>query len=469
MRDTRLPSGLSLVLLLSVSCVAASGSSSPAISELPPKAQASLRAVQRNVNGLPARQTRKPGIAPTEGPWAQLAQPLATPDQSGGAFGTSVAISGDVMVVGELYPFDSQIGEALVFIRPTTGGLNNWTQSAVLVPSDGTDDDLFASSVAISGKTIVVGSPPYAACNGCGPGRAYVYVEPAVGWSGTLTETAELTASDAITGAALGSSVSVSGDTVVAGAPGEMPGAAYVFVKPTSGWVSMTQTAKLTASNKVATNQLGVAVSISGDTVVAGAPYASDISPPIGTAYVFTKPVAGWTNATQTAALTASDGSSFDQFGKSVYVSRNTVVAGAPYSVGRTAYTGAAYVFVEPAGGWRNMTQNAKLTAPDGQTDDLFGSAVAISVNTVVSGAPQRSPGWRNSRGFPAWWQAGGAYVFTESGSSWTHASVQVLNGSDAHNDDQLGSSVAISGDLVIAGAPYLGKYWGGAFVFVKH
>jgi FG-GAP repeat len=59
--------------------------------------------------------------------------------------------------------------------------------------------------------------------------------------------------------------------------------------------------------------------------------------------------------------------------------------------------------------------------------------------------------------------------MFTKSDSSWTHASVQVLNGSDAHNDDLTGSAVAIDSDVVVAGAPKLGKYVGAAFVFVKH
>jgi hypothetical protein len=457
MRSARSTLTLSLIFLLSSLC-AASDSSPLVTSDLPPDAQATISVAVRGNDAA---------AAPTKGPWAQLAQPTATADQSGFYFGTSVAVSGNVMVVGELYAFTgSGVGEALVFIRPKTGGLNNWTQSAVLVPSDGRNTDLFASSVAMSGSTIVVGSPP--SCNTCGPGRAYVYVEPAGGWSGTLTETAELTASDGTNGAALGSSVSISSDTVVAGAPGEMPGGAYVFVKPASGWVSGTQTAKLTASNGVAGNQLGVSVSISGGTVVAGAPLATKTNPP-GAAYVFREPAGGWKNMTESATLTASDGASFDQLGQAVAISGDTVVAGAPSAMGRTAHSGAAYIFEKPAGGWKNMTQTAKLAAPDGQKYDLFGSAVAISGNTVVSGASQRSPGWLNSRGYPAWWLAGGTYVFTKSGSGWTKASVQVLNGSDAHNDDLMGSSVAISGDLVVTGAPKLGKYLGAAFVFVRH
>ena len=76
----------------------------------------------------------------------------------------------------------------------------------------------------------------------------------------------------------------------------------------------------------------------------------------------------------QLAELTASDGTSNDQFGFSAAVSGTTVVVGAPYaSVGNNQAQGAAYIFVKPESGWENMTQVAKLTASDGKALDLFG------------------------------------------------------------------------------------------------
>jgi hypothetical protein len=381
----------------------------------------------------------------------------------------SVAVGGNIVVVGQPYNYSGNfVGEAFVFVKPTTGDWNNLTQSAVLSPSDGLSTDLFASSVAISGNTIVVGSPPNPFNNNAGPGRAYIYVRPSGGWSGQLTQTAELTASDGANGALIGTSVSISGNTAVAGAPGETPGGAYVYVMPANGWVNMTQTAKLTASDGVPKDQFGNSVSISGGTIVAGAPGANGINTQAGAAYVFTKQAGGWGNMTQTAKLTASDGASFDQLGLAAAVNGGTVVAGATAAMGRIAHTGAAYVYAEPAGGWKNATEAAKLIAPDGQSGDLFGSAVSISNSNAVVGAPQRSPGPLDSRGYPAWWKAGGAYVFAKLGSGWTQTSVQVLNGSDAHNDDLLGSSVSIDGNFAAAGAPNLGRYTGGAFVFAK-
>lgn len=459
-------------LLLLPLCAIAADKSVHSIGELPPEASAAIwHALERSRSVFPeGLQQRQASSPPTEGPWVQLAQPVASPGHFGEFFGTSVGVSGNIVVISQLYTgIGNGNGEALVFLRPATGAWNSLTPSAILVPSDGASTNLFGSSLAISGNTIVVGSPPNPLCPICNPGRAYVYVEPAGGWSGILTETAELTASDAASGSAVGTSVSISGNTVVVGAPGEMPGAAYVFVKPASGWVNATETAKLTSSDGLATDQFGTSVSISGNNIVVGAPNATGSSSQTGAAYIFTQPAGGWTDMTQTAKLTASDGASYDQMGFSVASSGGTIVAGAPYAAGISGGTGSAYIFVEPAGGWSNSTQTAKLIAPDGETGDTFGSAVAIANSTVAAGAPQRSRGPLNFRGYPPWWKEGGVYVFAKSGSGWTQTSVQVVNGTDARNDDLLGASVAISGDLVVGGAPYLGKYAGAAFVFTKY
>ena len=114
----------------------------------------------------------------------------------------------------------------------------------------------------------------------------------------------------------------------------------------------MTQTAKLTASDgAVGRLSFGVSVSISGNTVVAGAEIAKvNGNLDQGAAYVFTEPASGWTNMTQTAKLTASDGTEFDCFGSGVSISGNTVVVGAlEKTVGGNQYQGAAYVFAVPA------------------------------------------------------------------------------------------------------------------------
>ena len=89
----------------------------------------------------------------------------------------------------------------------------------------------------------------------------------------------------------------------------------------------------------------------------------------------------------QTAKLTASDGAAGDQLGWSVAISGNTVVVGAfGATIGSNAEQGAAYVFVKAGATWTTMTETAKLTASDGAAGDRLGFSVGISGDTVVAG-----------------------------------------------------------------------------------
>jgi nucleoside-specific outer membrane channel protein Tsx len=130
-----------------------------------------------------------------------------------------------------------------------------------------------------------------------------------------------------------------------------------------------------------------------------------------------------------------------------VAISGNTIVLGVPTG------PGAAYVFTNVGGTW---TQQAKLTASDGDTSDLFGTSVAISDHTVLAGAPGAMLNGHAGQG--------AAYVFTNSGGPWTQQAR--LTASDGGANDQLGASVAASGTAVVAGAPYADSLNGAAYVF---
>jgi hypothetical protein len=142
-------------------------------------------------------------------------------------------------------------------------------------------------------------------------------------------------------------------------------GAAYVFVKPGAGWGTMTETARLTASDGAVGDQLGQSVGISGDTVVVGAWRDDSVR---GSAYVFLKPGGGWGAMTETGKLTASDGADNDEFGRSVGISGDTVVVGAP---GHDSNRGAAYVFSLDTDddGVADDVDNCPDTANPGQED----------------------------------------------------------------------------------------------------
>jgi hypothetical protein len=296
-----------------------------------------------------------------------------------------------------------------VFVAPDEDDWENATETAKLTASDGAAGDGFGSAVSVSGNTVVAGSSAATVGPNAGQGAAYVFVEPSSGWT-SATETAKLTASDGGASDGFGSSVSVSPNTVVAGAPSGTvgtnagQGAAYVFVKPSSGWTSVTETAKLTSSDGVTGDAFGSSVSVSGNTLVAGAPSAAGPPPAInagqGAAYVFVKPSSGWKSGTETAKLTASDGAAADGLGSSVAALPYGVLAGAPgATVGSNSYQGAAYVFVRPRNGWKNATETAKLIASDGAAGDQLGSAVSAWGLTGVAGAPGATVGGNSRQG----------------------------------------------------------------------
>jgi len=156
------------------------------------------------------------------------------------------------------------------------------------------------------------------------------------------------TAADA---AGFGQAVALDGNTVVVGAPeaNNGAGAAYVFVRTGSSWSDMTQVARLTPSD--GGGSFGCAVAISGETIAVEAMWVT-VGKRIDqdAVYAFTRPAAGWTNMTQTAELTASDGTACDDFGWSVAISGGTIVVGAAQAqVGSNTYQGAIYAFTRPA------------------------------------------------------------------------------------------------------------------------
>lgn len=375
--------------------------------------------------------------------WTEQGKFTASDGAEGYVFGSAVAISGDTIVVGAAGD-DAEQGSAYVFVKPNTGWAD-LTETAKLTATDGAALDWIGYSVALEGDTIVVGAPGGPTGPSTVPGAAYIYVKPAGGWA-DMTQTAKLTASDAAIDDRFGISVAISGDTVIVGAG--LRGAAYVFVKPGAGWVDMSETARLTASDGAAGDFFGWSVALSGDTVVVGA-YgdAVGMNDNQGSAYVFVKPGAGWVDTTETAKLIASDGVAGDALGYSVAIDGDTLVAGANNDaiVGEDN-RGSVYVFVRPGGGWMNTVQTAKLTPSDGAAHDWFGRSVALSEETVVAGAFANAVGANVAQG--------SAYVFDKPSGGWVEMNETIkLIASDGEAQDAFGWSVAMDGDTLAAGA----------------
>ena len=216
------------------------------------------------------------------------------------------------------------------------------TEQAKLTASDAAAGDQFGFSVAISGETAVVGASSVGST-----GSAYVFVLD----GGTWVQQAKLTASDAATGDEFGWSVAISGETIVVGARSDTTtaagsGSAYVFVRTGSTW---SQQAHLTAGDAGRGDSFGSSVAISDDTIVAGAPSDDDGGFNSGSAYVFVRTGSTWN---QQDKLRASDATAGDRFAGSVAVSGDTAVTGAVQDDYQGTLTGSAYVFVRSGTTW---------------------------------------------------------------------------------------------------------------------
>jgi len=398
-------------------------------------------------HGVLTGRTEGLPTAVSPGNWSQSAK--LTPGSGNFIFdfGTSVGISGDTAIVNNL-PSDANPAVAYVFHKSARG----WSYTLPVARlSETAALNLSTAPLAIDGDTIVMGAPSgYLGY----PSYVFVYVKSAAGWT-DMAPTAILTPFDSDDGS-FGASVSISGDTVVVGDLGGYgtltSGAAYVFVKPATGWVNGTQTAKLTASDVLPTDLFGEAVSVGGNTVAVGAPQG--VAP--GKAYVFVKPTTGWSDMTQTALLTASDAQTGSEVGWSVSVSGDNVLVGAPSNT-LNHPPGHAYLFTKPSSGWTNMTETAELLSADGRSNDDFGYSVAIAGSVAAVGAL--------GRGVTPFASEGGVYVFEEPAGGWQNMTGHVvLTGSDARYYALFGYSVGVSGKTVVGGTRALESF--GAYVF---
>jgi|GEM_PF-4608253 len=301
-----------------------------------------------------------------------LDQELASDDLTAqDAFGSSVAIDGDTIVVGaSLEDINgSSSGSAYVFVRQTSG----WIQQAKLDASDGGAGHHFGSAVGIDGDTIVVGSRFWQdGGSGSSAGAAYVFRRTSGSWS----EEQILEASDQAAGDWFGYSVGIDGERLVIGARMADPssaidaGKAYVFDFD-SGLGTWGETQILTASDIDASAQFGVAVTISGDRVAVGARNADDgATADTGAVYIFEKDEGGTNNWGQTDKILPSVSGTGDGF-EEPRLSGDRLVVGAWGDDDQGGQAGAAYVFDYNSGS-SNWTQTKKITASDAAASDFF-------------------------------------------------------------------------------------------------
>lgn len=431
----------------------------------------------------------------------------ASNTRTGAIFGVALALSDDTLVVGA--PGESSAatgvngdqtstsagGSGAVYVYTRSGSA--WVQQANLKASNSNAFDNFGASVAFSGDTLVVGAPyersKATGINGnqadntaAGAGAVYVFVRSSGSWS----QQAYVKASNTDANDNFGTSVALSGDTLIVGAPEERStatgingnqgdnsaasiGAAYVFVRGGTTW---TQQAYLKSSNITSTGgYFGWAVAVDGDTAAVGAFLEASNATGVngnqlntsasasGAVYVFTRSGTVWA---QEAYVKASNAEAMDEFGVAVALLGNTLAVtalGEDSSAGgvngnqfdNTANnSGAVYVFQKSGGIW---AQQAYLKAPVPDASGQFGRSVGLAGNHLVVGAPQDMGDGAGVNGMCSTVRNtpfGGAFAYERSAGAWTYRAA--LRQPYPEANEEFGRCVALSpsGAVMAVGNP---------------
>jgi hypothetical protein len=312
--------------------------------------------------------------------WVLQQTITAADGAAGDNFGWSVSLSGDTLAVGvwrDTVGANAAQGSVRVFTRSGT----TWSAQQTLTASDGAADDNFGWSVSLSGEVLAVGVVSDTVGSVVSQGSVRIYTRAESAWSFQQT----LTASDGASLDNFGWSVSLSGDTVAVGVPNDsvgtnsIQGSVRMYTRSFSSWFAQ---GTVTASDGASADSFGLSVSLSGDTLAVGVP-GDDVGSnnSQGSVRVFTRSGLSWVAQ---ATLTAADGAAGDELGSSVSLSGDSLAAGAQSDdVGLNSNQGSIRMFGRAGGTW---SAGATVTTPDGVVGDGVGSAVSLSGDTLAAG-----------------------------------------------------------------------------------
>ncbi len=325
----------------------------------------------------------------------------------------------------------------------------------------------FGTAVAISGDTLVVGSP-LRDLPAVDAGRVFVY-ERNAGFGAPWGQVAQVAGSDTVAGDRFGESVSIDGNFMVVGAPGadaaaSNAGAAYVFQRNPGNPNAWTQVAKLLPplTNGAGNDAFGTAVAIQGNTILAGAPNANlPGAPRSGRVFAYRSAAGAWSHVqTLVAADNRTTGIAGDNedFGFSLAFDGNTAVIGSHGANlgGQTSQWnyGAAYIFTR--GGselpWAEIKRLDEFADPTATSNSGFGYAVDISGDRIVVGVHSGNSPF-------GVFKPGGARIYERDFNGTNQwGEVERISPADGIPSDYFATSVAISGDLVLIGSPGPGQ-----------
>ena len=344
---------------------------------------------------------------------------LDNPDpQTSKQFGNSVAIAGDLALVGDSKDAAVSTDAGAAFAYDVTTGSLIHSFNNPLPPNK---DDFFASAVAVSGSTVVVGSP--------GDDSGWQQGGMVAIYDGTTGSLRAILRDPSLQPNQFGSAVGISGNQIVVGVPlgdsgSPTAGEAYVFNADNGSLIR-----KLVNPTPASNDRFGDAVSISNNIVLVGANQDDTGFTDSGTAYLFNATTGAllWTLNNPTPAAT-------DRFGASVAVSGNYAVVGSYQDDTNGTNAGAVYLF--------DVTTGALVTTlynPSPNASDVFGTSVAISGDRIVVGASGDDNVASN---------VGVAYLFDTNGTL-----LSTLNNPFPNGGDNFGVSVAISNRFILVGA----------------
>lgn len=362
---------------------------------------------------------------------ACTAQVLPSDGAAGDEFGDAVSVANAVVIVGAFR--DDSVGSAYVYRLINS----DWTQEQKLQPATPFPSGWFGAAVSMGSDVVLVGAPEATTSSGFASGVVYSYSFNGATWTNeTLIAPSGVAADDEF-----GMAISISGQVAAIGAPfggnsnPTKKGAVYLFRWDGSSW---TEEQKLSNAQGIWSDRFGVSVALDGNVLVVGESSDDVWGTDSGSAYVYRYDGVSWQFEQQ---LTASDGASFDMFGRSVALSGDVIVSGA-YSHDPLQMTnaGAAYVYRFNGTSWQ---QEQKLVASDAEATDFFGLSVDVDGNSLVVGAHSDN----NQLGLGA----GSVYPFTFDGSSWSED--EKLFATDGLGTG-FGKAVAMDAGIILVGSP---------------
>ena len=275
--------------------------------------------------------------------WIEEAKLLASDGAADDNFGNSVAVDGNAVIIGAAQSDANGYNSGSVYVFGFDG--TNWIEEAKLLASDGASYDYFGNSVAIYGDIVLIGSY-YDDDNGSGSGSVYAFNFDGSNWN----EVSKLLASDGSSYDYFGCSVALDDDVAIIGAKQnddyyDNSGSAYIF-RSFDG-MNWTQEAKLLAYDVAEADNFGFSVAIDGETAIVGATFDDDNGYNSGSVYIFRFDGQSWVGQLE---LLAFDGASGDRLGYAVDIDGDTILAGAYDDDNKGYGSGSAYIFKEQLG-----------------------------------------------------------------------------------------------------------------------